>query len=108
MWSLFLLKLRGIYLFLIQLIEEECGSWRRMKFSQLNQLGISLMIFGIQHLTILVLYQSIVPPKIKMFLWLLLQGSLSIKGFLAYRKNICSFCDMEIFLCNGLGVMSVC
>jgi hypothetical protein len=48
------------------------------------------------------LWQSIFPTKIKMFLWLLLQGSLSIKGFLAYRKIIsyddacCSFCDMEI------------
>jgi hypothetical protein len=54
------------------------------------------------------LWQSIFPPKTKMFLWLLLQGSLSIKGFLAYRKNICyddaccSFCDMEIETINHL------
>jgi hypothetical protein len=40
------------------------------------------------------LWQSIFAPKIKMIMWLLLQGSLSIKGFLAYRKII-SYTEIE-------------
>lgn len=40
------------------------------------------------------LWQSIFAPKIKMIMWLLLQGSLSIKGFLAYKKII-SYTEIE-------------
>lgn len=72
-WSLFLLKERGIYLFLIKLIKNEIFTDK----------SACALIDDIWHPASknfgTLLWQSILPPKIKMFLWWLLQGSLSVK-----------------------------
>ena len=77
------------------------------------------------------LQQCIFPPKIEMFMWLLLQDNFSTRGFLVYEELLIMMMlvlfvvwklrplitflliDMRlggfgIVLCNGLGMMGVC
>jgi hypothetical protein len=73
------------------------------------------------------LWQGIFPPKIEIFMWLLLQDSLSTRGFLVYKELLIMmmlvvlfvewklrplitflFIATGIVLCNGLDMIGVC
>ena len=94
-----------------------------MRFSRLNQLVLSLMIFGIQHLRILVLYSGKVYFLLKLrcfcgcycrVVWVL-RDFLPTEKLLVIRKLrpliTILFIAMllrgsRIFLCNGLGMLN--
>lgn len=44
------------------------------------------------------LWQGIFPPKIEMFMWLLLQDSLSTRGFLVYKELLIMMMLVVLFV----------
>jgi hypothetical protein len=85
------------------------GNPTALAFTKFTQAAFFYSISATEHHSSpILLWKGYAPPKMDVFIWLLLNGSLSRKGFLAerriinYEEALCPFCCKEIETINHL------